>query len=157
MDRIKLDVVQLHGNENFDFINKLKNINHKDIEIWKALSIKNETFLNEYISHYIGMKSKAVIDNILIDGSNPGSGETYSLAPFKEAVRRECGSYEKENLKFILAGGITPENVEEKIEEANPWGIDVSSGVEEIHNTLGRIKSFKKMNDLINKIREGRC
>ena len=153
---VKLDVIQFHGNESFDFISKFKN-SHKYIEIWKALSIENRDLLNEFVSYYIKMKDKGVIHNLLIDGSNPGSGKEYSIEPLKEIVKKESGSYGRNNFKFILAGGIRPENVLEKIKEATPWAIDVSSGVEEIDSTLGRIKSFNKINDLINKIKEGRC
>lgn len=159
LKKVKLDVVQLHGNENFDFINELRKNCSRPIEIWKALSIKNRTFMNEYISYYFGMKDKCLIDNILIDGSNPGSGETYSLAPFKDLIEKEIhsGAYKGNNIRFILAGGITSENVLQKIDEADPWGIDISSGVEENHHVFGRIKSFDKMKEIMIKVREISC
>jgi phosphoribosylanthranilate isomerase len=64
-------------------------------------------------------------------------------------ARRFC-----EKLPALLAGGITPENVAEVIQRANPYGIDVSSGVE---SALG-IKDLDKVRRLIDIVRhsEGR-
>lgn len=154
---VKPDIVQLHGSENYDFAKSVKSVekeNDAEFEIWKALSLKDELLLKEYLSYYIGRNDKTVISNILFDGSNPGSGETYSLAPLKKILKEEYDELSKDNFKFILAGGITCENVLSKIKEAHPWGVDVSSGVEEADSSGFRYKSFHKMKDLICKVRE---
>jgi phosphoribosylanthranilate isomerase len=61
-------------------------------------------------------------DAILIDSHAPGSGEMFdwSLAEGAPVNRR-----------VILAGGLTPDNVAEAIDRVKPWGVDVSTGVED--------------------------
>ena len=61
------------------------------------------------------------VDAVLIDSKSPGSGTPFdwSLAESLPVSRR-----------VILAGGLTPDNVRQAIEEVKPWGVDVSSGVE---------------------------
>ena len=52
--------------------------------------------------------------------------------------------------RFILAGGLTPENIKDAIQQTQPFGVDVSSGVE---LALG-IKDGKKIEKFITAVRE---
>jgi len=60
-------------------------------------------------------------DLVLIDSHAPGSGEVFdwSLAEGAPIGRR-----------FLLAGGLTPDNVADAIDRVRPWGVDVATGVE---------------------------
>lgn len=150
MKEIQLDVIQLHGKEDEKFIDLLRKKLTKTVCVWKALSISDT---KNYISkNYIGANN--LIDNFLIDGDNPGSGETYSLKNINEYFKLNyLGKSINNKNQFFLAGGITPENVVKRISEANPIGVDVSSGVEVIDENGIRTKSYEKMKDLIEKVR----
>jgi phosphoribosylanthranilate isomerase len=60
-------------------------------------------------------------DVILIDSHAPGSGEMFDWSLAEGAPI---------NRRVILAGGLTPDNVAEAIDRVQPWGVDVSTGVE---------------------------
>ncbi len=60
---------------------------------------------------------------LLIDGLKAGSGETYDWDKL-QAPKLETGTQ-----GWLLAGGLTPENVRRAIMTARPLGVDVSSGV----------------------------
>ena len=149
---VPLLAVQLHGDEDEEFIKTLKdNINEisnsRNIEIWKAISVDNTEYIEKYLlCHREDKLSKDVlIDKFLIDGCNPGSGKTYSLDHIKDKFLLD---------NCFLAGGITPDNVLERINEVNPMGVDVSSGVEIISKDNESVKSYEKMKDLIDKVRD---
>ncbi|EKQ58278.1 MULTISPECIES: phosphoribosylanthranilate isomerase [unclassified Clostridium] len=152
LEVVYLDAVQLHGKEDETFIIELKKKMNGSIEVWKALSISNI----ENIKKYIPNKDNSLIDNLLIDGDNPGSGEIFSLEDisklFKENSKLE-GRFSNQ-YNFFLAGGITPENVIERVKKANPIGVDVSSGVEVVDESGNRTKSFDKMKDFIENVRK---
>lgn len=160
---IPLDIIQLHGKEDEEFINLLKKSINKSIEIWKAISIRDIENIKKHIRSnkqlaYNENSGDNLIDNFLIDGDNPGSGETFSLENISEYFSEEhrLGYVDDCILKkynFFLAGGITDENVIERISKANPIGVDVSSGVEIIDENGNRTKSFEKMKSLIDKVR----
>ncbi|MFC7617089.1 phosphoribosylanthranilate isomerase [Actinokineospora soli] len=58
-------------------------------------------------------------DILLLDSAIAGSGERWDLTDLPLPTG-----------DWLLAGGLTPANVTTAITEANPWGVDVSSGVE---------------------------
>lgn len=62
---------------------------------------------------------------VLIDSFVPGAmGGTGHQAPWHLLQQFDVG------VPLILAGGLTPENVDEAIATVRPWGVDVASGVE---------------------------
>ena len=128
-----IDVIQLHGSETIGFVEQLQKKTKKDI--WKAASIKS----NEDMSKAL----KYPVETILVDGSNPGSGEIF---PWKYLNNIETDK------RIFLAGVINEDNVLEGISTVKPDGIDVSSGVE-INDEYGRHKDFNKMKRLIDKVR----
>ena len=60
-------------------------------------------------------------DLILVDAPEPGSGKIFDWS-LVDAIPA--------GVRLILAGGLNPDNVVSAIEAVQPWGVDVSSGVE---------------------------
>jgi phosphoribosylanthranilate isomerase len=68
------------------------------------------------------MASSDFVDAWLLD-SGAGSGKTFDW----QAARAQLGERQG---RFIVAGGLTPENVADAIRAFKPWGVDVVTGVE---------------------------
>ena len=60
-------------------------------------------------------------DAVLVDGLHPGSGVAYDWELLRDLPT---------NIRVMLSGGLTPDNVAAGISQVRPWGVDVSSGVE---------------------------
>ncbi|CAM3234870.1 phosphoribosylanthranilate isomerase [Nocardioides dubius] len=108
--QVGIDVVQLHG-PRYDaaaFADALAIVPR----VWRATSLADDPDLS------VGAFGEEVL---LLDAPKPGSGETWDLSALVE--RAPAG-------KWLLAGGLNPDNVAEAIATAKPWGVDVSSGVE---------------------------
>jgi len=60
-------------------------------------------------------------DAILVDGLHPGSGMAYDWELLQDIPT---------DIRLMLSGGLTPDNVASGILQVRPWGVDVSSGVE---------------------------
>jgi len=70
----------------------------------------------------------------LIDSHTPGSGKVFDWQGLKHI-----------NSEYILAGGLSPDNIQEAIETLSPWGVDVSTGV----SSSARNKDHDKIKEFI--------
>lgn len=104
-----ISVAQLHGHESADYIAALRAA-APGCEIWKALKIRSGEDLAA------ALESPA--DLVLLD-SGQGSGQTFDWSLVSDVGR-----------PFLLAGGLTPENIPQAIAAVHPYGLDLSSGVE---------------------------
>ena len=126
-----LNIIQLHGSESpEDYVSCRKVI--------KAIRVKNITDL-EAISGY--KAASAILLDTYSSNATGGTGQTFNWEIAVEA--KKLG-------RIILAGGLTPQNVEEAIKLVRPYGIDVASGVEGAQ--AGR-KDHKKMKLFIERAR----
>ena len=132
------DRIQLSGDEPWEFVRKL----HRPAI--KAVKISKEHTSEKLLSELSGGYKKAdyyflPLLDCAANGSYGGSGKSFDWAVAKKATER---------YRFVLAGGLTPENVGEAIASARPWAVDTSSGVE----TNGR-KSVNKIKGFIAAVR----
>jgi phosphoribosylanthranilate isomerase len=73
---------------------------------------------------------EGAVDAVLVDSRTPtsvgGTGTTFDWSSARQSFLRAA-----RDLRLIAAGGLRQENVRQAIETLRPWGVDVSSGVEE--------------------------
>ena len=110
---VKLDVIQLHGDEDETFIQSLKECTN--VEVWKAVQVRSAADAEKWID--------SSADMLLFDAYHKdergGTGEVFDWSSLDEFER-----------PFMLAGGIDSTNVARAIRTVRPYGIDISSGIE---------------------------
>ena len=104
-----IDIVQLHGQEDETYLRRLRFLTGEPVI--QAFSVESAADLEK--------AEQSSADLILLDHGSGGTGGKFAWE-LLESVRRH----------YLLAGGITPDNVEEAVQRYHPFGIDVSSGVE---------------------------
>jgi len=107
---VKLTYCQFHGNEEPEYVNKFPNA----IKSFRV----NDSLKDVYFDDY---KAAAFLLDTYDEKEMGGTGKQFNWLLAREA--NEFG-------KIILAGGLNQENVSNAIEIVQPWGVDVSSGVE---------------------------
>ena len=103
-----IDIAQLHGSEDEEYIGQLRQFTDKPII--RAFFIKTAEDIAE--------AEKCTADHVLLD-SGAGTGEVFDWKLIKNMKR-----------PYFLAGGLSPDNVENAVEQLTPYAVDVSSGIE---------------------------
>ena len=130
-DRVGFDFVQLHGSETVAYCHTI------DRPIIKAFKVWNHT---EAAELEMAMEAyKDVAEYFLLDTGSAtaagGTGESFDWKVVEDIVVSR---------PFFLAGGLSPDNVAGAVDRVKPFGLDVSSGVEESPGIkdFGRIDTF---------------
>lgn len=122
-----LDIAQLHGRQDEEFIHKLRSLTDK--EIWKAFSIENKEDLRQ------AEASSAHL--VLLDNKGGGTGQVFDHSLIRNFQR-----------PYLLAGGMDEETIPSVLEELSPFGIDTSSGTE-----TDKKKDSEKIENIIRMVR----
>ncbi|MHB0819886.1 phosphoribosylanthranilate isomerase [Stutzerimonas stutzeri] len=112
LDAVALDVLQFHGDET-----------PADCEgfhrpWYKALRVRAGDDIRAEAARYAG--ASAVLLDTFVAGVPGGTGEMFDWSLVPADLPRP----------LILAGGLTPQNVQQAIERVRPFAVDVSGGVE---------------------------
>ena len=121
IETCNLDMVQLCGTESLEYCGNTGAEVIKVVHIPGSPSPKSEVELAQRIKAYRDSGCIVTLDR-LVEGLQGGTGESFDW-------NIAAGLATKGN-SFILAGGLSPENISEAVATVGPWGVDVSSGVE---------------------------
>jgi phosphoribosylanthranilate isomerase len=134
----RLDVVQIHLISN-DW--KIDRPLFQGLETW--LSPRMGEGVNRNILSALAPEPSV----LLADSFDPNTiGGTGKLSSWERAIAMNVAV----GKPVMLAGGLTPENVRDAIDAVNPWGVDVSSGVEKEPG----VKDIRKVKQFIAAVRK---
>lgn len=131
------DELQLHGNEDEAYLAKLRTLIaarlKRPVIITQAFSIKSAADLERALG--------SAADCLLLDAGSGGSGKCFDWSLLTPKLRSRL-----DQRPWLLAGGLNPGNVVAAIAALTPYGVDVSSGIEEPegsgHKDLNKMRAF---------------
>lgn len=112
----KLDLVQLSGDEDEDYIDAI------DRPVMKALHVGPASSADDIRTEATPGHARAILLDTASAHARGGTGEAFDWELAQDVAER---------LPVMLAGGLTPGNVGEAVGQVQPWAVDVSSGVEQ--------------------------
>ncbi len=112
-------VFQLHGDEDEEYIRRLRELIPEQCEIWKAVRVRTPKD--------IAAADEYSCDKLLLDAFSAkeygGTGKRFDISLIKEKPKKP----------FFVAGGVSADNILEiykDIQRFEPYGFDLSSSVE---------------------------
>jgi phosphoribosylanthranilate isomerase len=120
VEQAGLTAVQLHGSESQEFVAGLR----KDRGRGRSIRVIKTVLVDDnFESHLARLFEKNEPDGPILLDSGSGSGKTFDWNRVKQRLSGRVA-------RFIIAGGLNPENVGAALRTFTPWGVDAVSGVE---------------------------
>lgn len=130
--KMPLDILQFHGDETPEFCRQF------DRPYWKAVRVRTRDDVEQAADQYYDARA------LLLDAYSPdqygGTGKTFDWNMLPENL----------TMPWILAGGLTPENVQAALRQSGARAVDVSGGVELSHG----VKDHQKIAEFIRRVKE---
>ncbi|PKB71837.1 MAG: hypothetical protein BZY87_03600 [SAR202 cluster bacterium Io17-Chloro-G6] len=139
VEYVGLDVVQLCGKETVEYAGQVSCDVIKVVHVAESATATNDSGTAGRVRDFSGIGHLVTLDRY-VEGVQGGTGKGFDWGV--AAALSQAG------LSFLLAGGLTPENVSDAIAEVRPWGVDVSSGVE-----TGGNKDHRKIREFMRSAR----
>lgn len=128
--KVDIDLIQFHGDESAEFC---KQFNKPFI---KAIRMQANTDLQAIAEEF--NDSLGLLLDAYVAGVPGGTGEQFNWDWIPDDLP----------IKVILAGGLNADNVQQAINTAKPWAVDVSGGVEQSKG----VKSPEKINEFMKRV-----
>ena len=135
-----LNLAQLCGAESLDYC---RNTNAQVVKVLHIPRGQPSPASTQELSDRILAHAEAghlVTLDRLVEGLQGGTGESFDWSI--------AANLSRQGHNFLMAGGLSPDNVTEAVSMVRPWGVDVSSGVE-----TGGVKDHQKIRDFIQNAR----
>lgn len=124
VDLLDLDFVELHGDENQEFVKKI------NAKVIKAICVPKNASLDQLVAQMQNYQ----VSYFLIDREKQGEGNI---------IDKEIAQMIAEKFQVFLAGGLNADNVAIMIKNVKPYAVDVASGVEiDGSENVQKIKAF---------------
>ena len=131
-NEIGLDTIQLHGQESPDYVKSL-NLNYI-----KALRTKSSEQVMQACKSY--SDATALLLDPYVKGRHGGTGQLLDHTKWPS---------EQTDVRLILAGGLSPTNISERLSLLSPYGVDINSGIE----SSPGIKNAEALLECVDKVR----
>ena len=133
-DYCRLDWVQLSGDESWQYCQQIKRPIIKVVHV--SASRTAEEILADIETGYqlLPQNELVCLLDSQVSGTYGGTGEAFDWQLAEEVSAR---------FPVIIAGGLTPANVGQLVMKTRPWGVDVSTGVENNgQKDVSKIRAF---------------
>ena len=117
-----LDMVQLCGEESLGYCDRVEVPVIKVLHVSNSLAVEDAVPLLAQEMDALMQRGHLITLDRQVEGLQGGTGRSFNWEIARALAEQE--------FSFLLAGGLTPENVGMAVRTARPWGVDVSSGVE---------------------------
>lgn len=130
---VPLDLVQFHGSETPEFCRACSRPYIKAVRMRKGVNLR------QLVRRYAG--ARALMLDSFESGKHGGTGRTFDWSLIPTDLE----------LPFILAGGLTPDNVASAVASVSPFAVDANGGVE----ASPGIKDHAKIEAFIREVNRG--